>query len=82
MIGTVVMEKGKLMTIKNIDTILVNPSEIEKVKKALLKNGLKKYADMIIPCEYIMNGRMLAYCTERTMYIDASWLKYWKETKN
>ena len=67
---------------KNIDTILVNPSDMEKMKKALLENGLEKYANMIVSCDYITKGRALACCTERTIYVDASWLEYWRQNND
>ena len=45
----------------NIDTIIVNPSEEERVRAAFLANGLGKFADMIVPCIYVAKGQILAY---------------------
>ena len=51
----------------NIDTIIVNPSEEERVRAAFLANGLGKFADMIVPCVYVAKGQILAYDRERLM---------------
>ena len=53
----------------NIDTILVNPSEAEKVRTAFMANGLSKFADMIVPCIYAAKGQVLACNRERLMHL-------------
>ena len=45
----------------NIDMILVNPSEEERIRAAFLANGLGKFADMIVPCIYVAKGQILAF---------------------
>ena len=61
-------QKGGMMT-HNIDTILVNPSEAEKVRTAFMANGLSKFADMIVPCIYAAKGQVLACNRERLMHL-------------
>ena len=53
----------------NIDTIIVNPSEEERVRAAFMANGLGKFADMIVPCIYVAKGQILAYDRERLMHL-------------
>lgn len=53
----------------NIDTIIVNPSEEERVRAAFLANGLGKLADMIVPC-YVAKGQILAYDRERLTHLE------------
>jgi len=53
----------------NIDMIIVNPSEEERVRAAFLANGLGKFADMIVPCDYVAKGQILAYDKERLMHL-------------
>lgn len=53
----------------NIDTIIVNPSEEEKVRSAFMANGLSKFADMIVPCIYVAKGQVLAYDRERLTHL-------------
>ena len=53
----------------NIDTIIVNPSEEERVRAAFLANGLGKFADMIVPCIYVAKGQIFAYDSERLMHL-------------
>ena len=55
--------------IHNIDTIIVNPSEEERVRAAFLANGLGKFADMIVPCIYVEKGQILACDRERLMHL-------------
>ena len=58
------------MTAKNIDTILVNPSDTERVKSAFLSNGLEKFANMIVPCVYVTNGQILVFNSKQLMHLD------------
>lgn len=53
----------------NIDTIIVNPSEEERVRAAFLANGLGQFADMIVPRIYVAKGQILAYDRERLMHL-------------
>lgn len=53
----------------NIDTIIVNPSEEEKVRAAFMENGLGRLADMIVPCIYVAKGQVLAYDRERLTHL-------------
>ena len=53
----------------NIDTIIVNPSEEERVRAAFLANGLGKFADMIVPCIYVAKGQILAYDKDRLTHL-------------
>ena len=55
--------------IHNIDTIIVNPSEEERVRAAFLANGLGKFADMIVPCIYVAKGQILAYDKKQLMHL-------------
>ena len=54
----------------NIDTIIVNPSEEEKVRAAFMENGLGRLADMIVPCVYVAKGQILAYDSKRLMHLE------------
>lgn len=53
----------------NIDTIIVNPSEEERVRAAFPANGLGKFVDMIVPCAYVAKGQILAYDRERLTHL-------------
>ena len=50
-----------------IDTILVNPSEEERIRENLRKHGLAKYANAVTPCIYIPIGQMLLYDSSKQM---------------
>ena len=54
----------------NIDTIIVNPSEEERVRAAFLANGLGKFVDMIVPCIYVAKGQILAYDRKRLTHLE------------
>ena len=54
----------------NIDTIIVNPSEEERVRAAFLANGLGKFVDMIVPCIYVAKGQIFAYDREQLTHLE------------
>jgi hypothetical protein len=54
----------------NIDTIIVNPSEEERVRAAFLANGLGKFVDMIVPCSYVAKGQILAYDRKQLTHLE------------
>lgn len=54
----------------NIDTIIVNPSEEERVRAAFLANGLGKFVDMIVPCAYVAKGQILVSDRKRLMHLE------------
>ena len=47
------------MRVNNIDTILVNPSEEDKIRDAFASKGFADYASMIVPCIYVKSGQMI-----------------------
>ena len=54
----------------NIGTIIVNPSEEERVRAAFLANGLGRFADTIVPCDHVAKGQILACDSERLTHLE------------
>ena len=53
----------------NIDTIIVNPADEERVRAAFLANNLEKFANMIVPCVYVERGRILAFSKDQPIQV-------------
>ena len=52
----------------NITQFLCHPSEEQKVKDLLTRNGLGKYANLVTPIEFVKPGRMVAVDNNKLMY--------------
>lgn len=51
----------------NIDTILVHPSEEDRIREALKANGFLDIAEAVIPCSYIQQGQLMLCDSKRAM---------------
>ena len=53
----------------NIDMILVNPSEEERIRSTFTMNGMIKEASLITPFIFVPKGQMMACDREKAMQI-------------
>ena len=66
------LERRKAMTLEmehNIDMILVNPSEEERIRSTFTMNGMLKEASLITPCIFVPKGQMMACDRGKAMQI-------------
>ncbi len=52
----------------NITQFLCHPSEEQKTKDLLTRNGLGKYVNLVTPIEFVKPGRMIAVDNNKLMY--------------
>lgn len=53
----------------NIDMILVNPVEEERIRSTFASEGMHKEAAMITPCIFVPKGQLMACDTKKAMQI-------------
>ena len=57
-----------LSTELNITQFLCHPSEEQKIKDLLTRNGFGEYADLVTSIEFVKPGRMFAVDNNKLMY--------------